>query len=759
MRSHSDYRIGWICALPLELAAAEAMLDQIHEPLPNRVEDHNTYILGAISNHNIVIACLPSGVYGTTFATAAAIYMRTTFTSLRFCLLVGIAGGAPTPKADIRLGDVIVSKPMPGYGGVIQYDYGKALVGEFKVTRSLDKPPAVLLTAIARLEASHHLYGTEIPETSAEVLELFGQRSERFLSPGPDKDLLFVAQYKHVECDKGQCDACDRSMLQPRTPRRSTEPGIFYGLVASANQVLRDSTQRDILSRQHGILCFEMKAAGLMDVLPCLVIRGISDYCDSHKNKQWQGYAAVNAAAYAKELLSVIPFHEVTGTIVVLHSTSYARNLTRLEYDQRRTQHHPLGTPSSSSGNRFGFDFSHVTGPPPPEDRSMNATQALEVTSNNPPEPRSRPRLPPYPARGFQGSHDHLHSHFLPAYPPLHGAFYTPYSVFPQFPSTEYHTSVPAAQPNISSPSYKKTRDKQKAHPHTSTRKSTKPISSDSTRATTGRLVIGIDIGTRWDLQALAYCVSYLLTSLITRYTRVAYASLNNHEPKSVSIVDWPNREAETDKVPTVASLDTPRCSWGHDPTLPDASSSLRWLWAILVNDPQFEEVLAARDIFTAKLLKVTRSLGPEGKAGHALANFLGPLWAHTKEAIRADIGKKAFSDATIDVVFALPTVWAEIGREAFRDAVSLAGILDPQSPRRIKLTLMGRTTAAAQAVIFESALSSKELGVSYIVCYAGSTTIVSAPNKAWFVGKLCLMVCTGCSHLHSNRQRRSKEA
>jgi nucleoside phosphorylase len=141
MPTHSDYRIGWICALSLELAAAEAMLDRVHEPLPNRVEDHNTYVLGSIGNHNIVIACLPSGVYGTTSATAAAIYMRNSFPSLRFCLMVGIAGGAPTPKADIRLGDVVVSKPTPGNGGVMQYDYGKSLMGEFRVTGSLDKPP------------------------------------------------------------------------------------------------------------------------------------------------------------------------------------------------------------------------------------------------------------------------------------------------------------------------------------------------------------------------------------------------------------------------------------------------------------------------------------------------------------------------------------------------------------------------------------------------------------------------------------------
>jgi nucleoside phosphorylase len=57
-----------------------------------------------------------------------------------------------------------------------------------------------------------------------------------------------------------------------------------------------------------------MEAAGLMNSFPCLVIRGICDYADSHKNSQWQAYAARTAAAYAKGLLSVIPAAEVLET-------------------------------------------------------------------------------------------------------------------------------------------------------------------------------------------------------------------------------------------------------------------------------------------------------------------------------------------------------------------------------------------------------------------------------------------------------------
>jgi nucleoside phosphorylase len=69
--------------------------------------------------------------------------------------------------------------------------------------------------------------------------------------------------------------------------------------------LMKDAVMRDSLASE-GVLCFEMEAAGLANRFPCLVIRGICDYSDSHKNKRWQGYAAMTAAAYAKDLLKVM---------------------------------------------------------------------------------------------------------------------------------------------------------------------------------------------------------------------------------------------------------------------------------------------------------------------------------------------------------------------------------------------------------------------------------------------------------------------
>lgn len=314
--SNDEYTVGWICAVPVEMAAAKAMLDETHPHLPNHPNDYNTYTLGRIGVHNVVVACMGSGVYGTTSAAVLATQMRSSFRSIRFGLMVGIGGGAPTKSSDIRLGDVVVSKPIECDGGVVQYDYGKTIRdGEFKRTGMLNKPPQALLTALSDLQADHKLGLSHIPKYLSEMAAKYPTMVTDFTHPGREQDQLFEAQYEHVELED-TCKRCDPSRLVVRPPRAESDPIIHYGLIASGNQVLKHGGTRDRLAQKLGILCFEMEAAGLMDHFPCLVIRGICDYADSHKNKQWQPYAAAVAAAYAKELLLVVPALEPSSNHV-----------------------------------------------------------------------------------------------------------------------------------------------------------------------------------------------------------------------------------------------------------------------------------------------------------------------------------------------------------------------------------------------------------------------------------------------------------
>ncbi|KAN0087167.1 putative kinesin [Elaphomyces granulatus] len=307
--THEDYTVAWICALPLETAAAKAMLDKTHLQLPQSAADDNAYMLGEISGHNIVIACLPSGVYGTVSAATVAANMRTTFPSIRFGLMVGIGGGVPSTNNDIRLGDVVVSKPTGILGGVVQYDYGKTVAsGVFQQTGMMNQPPQVLLNAIARLHADEILGNNQsIVEVISNALNTNVQTKSKslFSRPADEHDRLFNPAYDHL-LSEDTCINCDKRQLIHRHPRTSDEPQIHYGLIASGNQVMKHGETRDRLGKEYEMLCFEMEAAGLMNQLQCLVIRGICDYSDSHKNKHWQGYAALAAAAYAKILLSVV---------------------------------------------------------------------------------------------------------------------------------------------------------------------------------------------------------------------------------------------------------------------------------------------------------------------------------------------------------------------------------------------------------------------------------------------------------------------
>jgi len=303
---HKDYTVGWICALAIELAVARGMLDEIHDSLPQDRRDHNNYTLGRIGPHCVAIACLPEGVMGVTSAARVAEEMRWTFTSLRFGLMVGIGGGVPGAQNDIRLGDVVVSTPKDSFGGVIQYDYGKrVLEGRFERTGSLNRPPDVLLRAIESVRATHMMEGPAFPKFLTDMGIKFPRLGAACTPLGFLIDQLFEADYDHV-AGEGTCDKCRTDRQVARPMREEDCPKVHYGLIASANQVMKDGKIRERLGQELNILCFEMEAVGLMDNFPCLVIRGICDYADSHKNKQWQGYAAATAAAYAKELLYTI---------------------------------------------------------------------------------------------------------------------------------------------------------------------------------------------------------------------------------------------------------------------------------------------------------------------------------------------------------------------------------------------------------------------------------------------------------------------
>uniref|UniRef100_A0A8H7NI08 NACHT domain-containing protein n=1 Tax=Bionectria ochroleuca TaxID=29856 RepID=A0A8H7NI08_BIOOC len=295
--ANADYTIGWICAIKLEHVAAAVFLDE--------KDEEPEYVLPR--------------EYGISSATSVARDMLHTFPNIRIGLMVGIGGGAPSKKHDIRLGDIVVSAPHHGNSGVFQYDFGKTIQDrEFHVTKVLDQPPMVLRTAIHGLETEYEIEGHQFDMTIDYILKGNERLQHKYKRPEPNSDKLYRSDVVHPpEYDSDCVAACgdSPSKLIARRQRRKGEdnPAIHYGLIASANQLMKDASVRDRIAAENNVLCFEMEAAGLMNHFPCLVIRGICDYSDTHKNDIWQGYAAMAAAAYAKDLLYKIAPSKVEG--------------------------------------------------------------------------------------------------------------------------------------------------------------------------------------------------------------------------------------------------------------------------------------------------------------------------------------------------------------------------------------------------------------------------------------------------------------
>jgi nucleoside phosphorylase len=432
------------------------MLDEQHEPLPQQTPgDTNAYWFGRVGRHNVVIACLPSGDPGTTSAAVVAANMRKSFDKVTCGLMVGIGGGVPrktynTPNdddndehligsfyrrdalGDVRLGDVVVSEPSGSTGGVVQYDYGRTLTdGHIVRTGSLNSPPTKLRTALSSLKSQHMTYGDRIVETLALVAIGYPRLRHAVEPPALLHDWLFEANYDHVggyadggvNSNNRWCQLCDKKRLVRRlkriddyaaTPAARTgqqarspsplppaRPRVHYGVIASGNQMMRHGLTRDRISYQAGgVLCFEMEAAGLMNDFPCLVVRGISDYADSHANNAWQEFAAFVAAAYAKELLGMLP--------AVASPASAPANTNISHVDAGRpyaSSSGHAGAYSPSAAPRVSNN-SYLTGPAQamPGDRAAPLTPPSYKPASAPPPMKAsaagigmRPQQPPPP--------------------------------------------------------------------------------------------------------------------------------------------------------------------------------------------------------------------------------------------------------------------------------------------------------------------------------------------------------------------------
>ncbi|TRX95721.1 hypothetical protein FHL15_003275 [Xylaria flabelliformis] len=301
--TYETYTVAIVCAIEFEMSAVRYMLDEEHPRLPNRPGDPNRYILGQLSGHNTVVAWLPWS-QGKSAAAMVAANLDRTFPSIERRFLTGIGGGVPQSH-DVRLGDVVVSMPEGRHGGLVQYDLGKDIDGGFRLKGFLAAPSTELRSAVCEMKSDHRVNDSKIKQFITAMLQK-GSGFGDYRRPPSESDVLFKADYSHV-LNKRTCEQCDPKQTI-RRPHHRDSPKIHYGLIASGDKVMRSAAKRDEEVRNLGedVLCFEMEAAGLATEFSCLVVRGISDYADSHKNDAWQHYAAAAAAACTKEILTYL---------------------------------------------------------------------------------------------------------------------------------------------------------------------------------------------------------------------------------------------------------------------------------------------------------------------------------------------------------------------------------------------------------------------------------------------------------------------
>ncbi|KAI1411099.1 purine and uridine phosphorylase [Hypoxylon sp. FL1857] len=346
-RSRNDFEIGIICALTLEAQAVDAILDEEYKGFGKQPGDTNAYTTGRIGNHNVVLAHMPG--MGKSIASSGAASLRSSFIGVKVALVVGICGGVPgDPRKEILLGDVIISDE------VIQHDFGKQYPDIFELKNtikdSLGRPNKEIRALLAKLGIPRQL--EKLGRDTSQHLEILQRKLGReFQYPGAEQDRLFESSYRHKhhrKLDGSECKICDRceSKTDPiceraqesscyklgydgnlvyrnRLATANPQLAIHIGTIASGDTVMKSGEDRDEIARKYHVIAFEMEAAGVWDNLPCIVIKGVCDYADSHKNKTWQYYAAASCTkAFLGEWDAVAQDHIPSPHLTLLRDES-----------------------------------------------------------------------------------------------------------------------------------------------------------------------------------------------------------------------------------------------------------------------------------------------------------------------------------------------------------------------------------------------------------------------------------------------------
>lgn len=332
-----DFKIAIICALPIEADAVKSVFDkhwdETGESYGKAPLDQNIYSTGLVGRHNVVLAHMPR--MGKETAAVVAANCRFSFEGIKIALVVGICGGVPFPPhgQEILLGDVAISE------AIVCYDFGRKYPDRFirkdGVLDSFGRPTNEITALLNKLKGQWDRKYLQ-QKTSVYLTTVQERLGQSATYPGSEQDKLFHARYRHKHQQPSACaicpeshnstdavcaDArvltcedlgCDETQLVKRTRLSDIpqtvqsdkyQPMVHIGKFASGSMVMKSGEDRDRIAAEEDVIAFEMEGAGIWDTFPCVIIKGVCDYADSHKSKRWQGYAAATAAASMKAFL------------------------------------------------------------------------------------------------------------------------------------------------------------------------------------------------------------------------------------------------------------------------------------------------------------------------------------------------------------------------------------------------------------------------------------------------------------------------
>ena len=384
-RTRDEFEVAILCAKEDEWNAVEAAFDHKwkQSKYGKAPGDENAYLPGRIGNYNAVLTYLPGK--GTANSGSSASSLRATFPELRLGLVVGICGGVPLingrkgSRTEVLLGDIIISTR------VLQYRFGHQDPKDFIMKETLGIAIPGIRAFLNSIQGNNG-YKELQSDTSTYLSDILKEEEFKHLKyPGADRDKLYGERHLHKHREPNSCEVCkngedsvcevareisyealgchevvDRTRLvelaesSSRTQIRDPELLIHFGAVASGDLVMRSGQHRNdevsrLKSKGHDIIAFEMESAGVWEVLPTIVIKGVSDYADSHKRDDWQEYAATRAAACMKATLEQWPPIVNSGAVATYRQQRSSR--VRLP-DSPQSK---LSIPAEASAQKFNL--------------------------------------------------------------------------------------------------------------------------------------------------------------------------------------------------------------------------------------------------------------------------------------------------------------------------------------------------------------------------------------------------------------------